>query len=109
MLKITNKILKEKYWYDTFIFIYLFPTLIKLTYFLGGIQMCVAAVGKYIFDKNIVFVLPLTFDEMGFWCTNNDEPRGSNGCKGWLKGIRFSPTENNKFFVHKRNWNNVWY
>ena len=44
---------EEKYGYDPFIKISTFPTLIKLTEFIDGIQHCVTDVGEWTFDSNI--------------------------------------------------------
>ena len=45
--------------YDPLLDISTFTTLIQFTSFLGGIQHSVIVVGKCIFDRNILFVLPL--------------------------------------------------
>ena len=44
--KLSYKVFEEKYGYDTLLGISPFPTLIKLTEFLGGIKHCVIVVGK---------------------------------------------------------------
>ena len=38
----------------------MFPTLIQLKDFLGGIEHCVTVVVKFIFESKIPFVSPLT-------------------------------------------------
>ena len=62
--KISYKIFEKQYGYDIFLDISPFPTPTQLTDFLCGIQNCVTAVGKCIFDRNITFALPLTCDEL---------------------------------------------
>ena len=52
----------RKYGYDPSFQLSPFPTLIQFTYLLGGIQNYVIYVGKWIFDINITFALPLTYD-----------------------------------------------
>ena len=51
----------------------MFPILIQLKYFLGGIQHFVTVVGMWIFDSNITFPIPLTCDKMDYCCTNDDK------------------------------------
>ena len=63
-MKISYKVFKDKYGYYPLLDISEFPTLIYLTDFIGGTQNCVIVVGKWIFDKNISFALPLTLYEL---------------------------------------------
>ena len=62
--KISYKVFEEKYGYDTLIEISPHPKLIKFTYFHGCIKHCVTVVGRWIFDSNITFVLPLSWYEL---------------------------------------------
>ena len=66
-LNLSYKVLKEKCGYDPFLGISPYPTLVQLKYFLGGIQHCVTIVGKWIFDSNFTFALPLTQDELDYF------------------------------------------
>ena len=68
--KLSYKIFKEQDGYDPLIGIYLFPKVIQLKYFLGGVQHFVTVVGKWIFDGNISFVFPLTCEDLDYCCTN---------------------------------------
>ena len=52
--------MKEEYGYYTVIEISPYPTLIRLKYYLDGIQHCVTVVGKRIFYSNFTFALSLT-------------------------------------------------
>ena len=71
--KISYKVFKYQYGCDPLIDIYMFQILIQLKEFLGGIQHCFTVVGRWIFDSNIPFSLPLTRDDMDYSCTNNNE------------------------------------
>ena len=71
--------------------IFPFPTLIQFTVFLVGIQHCVTIVGKWVFDRNITFVLYLNFGVIEKIYANYCESKGGNGNKEVLKHIRFSP------------------
>ena len=62
----------QQYGYDPLLEIYMFSTSIKLKCFLTDIQHCVTVVGKWIFDHNINFELPLTREYMDSCCTNED-------------------------------------
>ena len=63
-IKLKYKIFNQTYVYDPLIDISPFPIPNKLTYFLGGIQHCVTVVGKCIFDRNVLFLVPLTCDDL---------------------------------------------
>ena len=65
--------------------IYPFTTLNQLTEFLGSVQNFVTVVGKWVFDRNILFVIPLTSDKLDYCCSNDDKTKGANGYKGILK------------------------
>ena len=58
--KLSYKLLKEKYVYDTLLDISAYTTLIQLKYHLDGIHHYITVVGKYIFDSSYIFALPLT-------------------------------------------------
>ena len=58
--KCSYKLFKEQYAYESFLDIYPFTTQIQLTYSIGGIKNHVKVVGRFIFDSNIPFALPLT-------------------------------------------------
>ena len=49
--------------------------IIQLTDLLGGIQHCVTVIGKWIFDSNIPFALPLTCDNLEHCLTNDNEKK----------------------------------
>ena len=58
--KISCKVLKEEYGYDPLLDIYPYPAFIQSKYYLYGINHSVTVVGKWIFDGNFPFALPLT-------------------------------------------------
>ena len=58
--KLLYKVLKGKYWYYPLVDISPYQTLIQLKFFIGGIHHCVTVVGKWIFDSDFTFALPLT-------------------------------------------------
>ena len=62
--KLSYKLFKEEDGYYPLLDIYQFPTSIQLKYFLGGIQHCVTVVGKWFFDSNFPFAIPLTCDNL---------------------------------------------
>ena len=70
--KLLCKLLKEEYVYDTLLSISPHKTLIQLKDFLGGIHHCVTVVGKWIFDSNFTFALPLKKDNLYHCCINEN-------------------------------------
>ena len=50
-----------------------YPTFILLKYFPEGIHHCVIVVGKWIFDSDFPFGLPLTKDNLEYCFINVDE------------------------------------
>ena len=52
-----------------------------MTNFIGSIQNFDTVVIKWIFDRNIMFVVPLTHDDMDYSCTNDDKTKVMNGYK----------------------------
>ena len=67
----------------------LFTTLSRLAELLDGIQHYVAVLGKWNFDSNITFALPLTRNDLEYCCTS-DVKNIFNGYNVVLKYIRFS-------------------
>ena len=96
--KLSYKLFEEQYGYDPLFDISIFPALIQLTEFLCGLQLCVISVGKWLFDSNVPFLLPLTYDELDYYCTNDEETKLLNGYKLLFKSIRFFPTDNMSIF-----------
>ena len=82
--------MKEEDGYDPSIEISPYPTLILLKYFLGDIQHCVTVVGKWIFDSNFPFAVPLAKDNLSYCCIDDNETEVMNGYKLLLKLIRLS-------------------
>ena len=78
-----------------------FPALIQLKDFLGGIHHCVAVVGKWIFDSNFTFALPLTKENLEYCCINDNETEVMNDYKIVLGSIVFFTKENNKSIIKK--------
>ena len=70
-------------------------SLVGSTILLCGIYHCVTAVCKWVFDSTFCFAPPLTQDDMGKSCMNDNEVKIGNVYKWLLKAIRFKPTENN--------------
>ena len=99
--KISYKVMKEEYGYDTFLVIYSIKTLIQLKDFLSGIHQCVTFFGKWIFDSNLLFLLPLTKDNLDY-CFINDHENKMNGYKGLLKTMMFFKNENNKSVIQEK-------
>ena len=99
--KLSYKVLKKKYGYYNLIDILPHPKLIQLKYFLGGMHHCVIVLGKWIFDSNVYFVLPLTIENLKYCCINDDEPKGINVYKVVLKAIRLISEKNNKSVIHQ--------
>ena len=52
-----------------------------MTNFIGSIQNFDTVVIKWIFDRNIMFVVPLTHDDMDYSCTSDDKTKVMNGYK----------------------------
>ena len=106
--KLSYKIFEEKDGYYPFLEISPFSKLIPLTDFIGGIQNCVTVVGKWVFDRNIPFAIPLACDNMDKYCTNYYERRVNNGYKGVLKAIGFLPRDKiSAMFRGKKDGNNI--
>ena len=95
------KLFKEEDGYEPLLEISPYSKLIQLKYFLGGISHCVTVVGKWIFDSNIPFELPLTKDNLDYCWINYNETKGKISNKGLLKAIRFTPKDNNKSVFQK--------
>ena len=74
---------------NTLIAISPYPTLIWLKYFLKGIHHYVTVVGKWMFDSNFPFLLPLTKEDVDCCCINDNETKVMNGYTLLLKAIRF--------------------
>ena len=55
-----------------------YPTLIQMKYFLGGIHHCVPVVGKWIFDGNFPFAIPLDKDHLKYFYINDNETKLMN-------------------------------
>ena len=85
--KLSYIVFEEQRGYYPLMYIYTFTALIKFEDFLDGIQHCVIVVGKWIFDSNINFALPLICDDLDYCCTNDDEEKEMNGYKVVLKAI----------------------
>ena len=54
---------------------YPFPTLIKSTDFIGGIQHCVTVFGQFNFDRNIPFSLTLAHADLDYCCIDGVKPK----------------------------------
>ena len=80
--KISYKLLKEEYGYYPFIDTYPYPTLIHLKESLGRIHHCVTVVGKWIFDSNFTFSLPINKENLDYCCINENEKSNE-----WLQSI----------------------
>ena len=65
--KLSYKSLKEEYGYDTLLDISTYLTLIQLKYSLGGNHHFVTVVGKWIFDINFTFSIPLTKENLEYF------------------------------------------
>ena len=87
--KIQYKLTEEQYSYDILFDISLFPTLIKLTYFLGWIQHFVTVIGKWVFESNIPFALHINCGYLDYCFTYDDLKKVNNGYKGVLKYFFF--------------------
>ena len=74
-MKILYKLLKEEYGYDPLLGISSYPTLMQLKDFIGWIHHCVTVVGKWIFDSNLPFVLPLTNENLEYFCINDNKKK----------------------------------
>ena len=61
-------------------------------------------VGKWIFDSNIMFELPLTCDDMNYYYTSNNDKTGTNKYKKIEINLPLFNRENS-FFVP--NWKNT--
>ena len=69
-----------------------FPKLIKLEIFIICFQHLVTLVDMLVFDRNMVFALPLTCNDLDKCCTYDDRTRGMNGYKGIMKAITLFST-----------------
>ena len=65
--------------------IYIYPKLIHLKDFIGGIHYCVTVFGTWIFDSNISFALSLTQYKLGYCFINVNEKKLMDDSKK-LKG-----------------------
>ena len=82
--KLSYELLKEEYGYDPLFDISPYPTLIYLKYCLGRIHHCVKVVGKWGFDNNFPFALPLTKENLDYCCISDNYKKIINGYKGVL-------------------------
>ena len=64
--KLSYKVFEEQDGYDPLLEISMFPTLIQLKAFLGGLQHCFKVVGNWFFDSDINFLPPLTRDDLDY-------------------------------------------
>ena len=72
MMQNLIKLLEKQYGYDPLLETSPFLTPIQLIDVIGGIQHFIEVVGKWIFDKNIMFTLPITCDNLYYCCINNN-------------------------------------
>ena len=77
--------MEEEYGCDTLLDIYPYPTLIQFKYYLGGIHHYPVVLGKWIFESNLTFALPLNKDNLEYCCINDNEKKGINCYKVVLK------------------------
>ena len=77
------------------------PTLIQFTDFIGGIKHFVTVLGRWIFDRNIPFVLFIARVNMYCCYINYDKTKVMDYYKGVLQSVRFIKTERNKYFIQK--------
>ena len=68
---ISHKALNEEGVYDPLLDISTYPTLIQLKDYLDGVHHCVTFIGKWIFDSNFIFALPLKKENLDY-CFIND-------------------------------------
>ena len=83
--KLSYKVFKEEYGYDTLLEISPYTALIQLKYFLGGIRHCVTVVCKLVFDNNYPSSISPTKDNLDYCCINDNETKVMNVLKGLLK------------------------
>ena len=88
--KLSYKLFKEEDVYNTLLEISPYPTLIQLKFYLDSIHNCVTVVVRWVFYSNFPFALPLTKQNLDYFCINDNETKGVNGYKRVLKEIRFS-------------------
>ena len=88
--KISYELFKEEDGNYPLIDIYPYPTLIQLKYFLVGIHHCVTVFGKWVFDSDFPFAIPLTKDYLYYCCINDNETKLMNVDKVVLKATEFS-------------------
>ena len=93
--------MKEEYGYDPFLDISPSTTLIQFKDCLDGIHNYYTVVGKWIFDSDFPFSLPLTKENLDQCCINYNEIIIMNGYKGLLKSIRFFTKDTNKGVIQK--------
>ena len=65
-------------------------------------QHCATVLGKWIFDRKNLFLLPITHDNIYSFWTNDNDTTVSCGYKGVMIFIMCSPEEKNKCFVQKK-------
>ena len=99
--KLSYKLLKEEYGYDTLVEIYPYPTLVQLKYFLGGIHHCVTVGGKWIFDSNFPFEITLTKENLYYCFINDNETTVTDFYKGLLRSSRVFKKYNTKIVIQK--------
>ena len=88
--KISYKVLKEEYEYDPLLEISPYPKLIQLKAFIGGVHNCVTVFGRWIFDSNFPFALPLSKEILDYCWINYYRKKVMNGYRGLLKAFRFN-------------------
>ena len=86
--KLSYKVLKEEDGYHPLLDIYSYITFIQFKDFLVRIYHCVTVFGKWVFDSNFPFALPLTKDNFDYCCNNGNNTKLIKVCKGVLKAIR---------------------
>ena len=77
--KLSYKALKQEDGYDSWLEISPYQTLIPWKDILDGIPHCDKVLGKWIFGGNYPFARPLTKDNLGYCCINDNETKEING------------------------------
>ena len=85
------------------IYISPYQKLIQLKDYLDGIHQYVTVVGKWIFDSNFTFVIPLTKECLNYCCVHNNKTKSMSGYKEVLKEIRFFTEDNTKVTFRGEN------
>ena len=67
--------------------------MIHLMEILSGVKHCITIIGKWVFDRNVLFELPINHKYIDNFWIEQDKPNEINGYKGVMKYVRLFSTD----------------